>query len=75
MKCLPLLVLCLVSGLVSAVECDKKVFLTFDTGNMAVAEHVAQVLERQQVKATFFLANEKTSRGDYSLDDSWQSFW
>lgn len=75
MKCLPLLVLCLVSGIVSAVECDKKVFLTFDTGNMAVAEHVAQVLERQQVKATFFLANEKTSRGDYSLDDSWQSFW
>lgn len=75
MKFLPLAILCLISGFVGAAECDKKIYLTFDTGNMSVAEHVASVLERQQVKATFFLANEKTMRGDYSLDDSWQLFW
>ena len=56
-------------------ECSKKVYLTFDTGNMSVAENVAEILKRQNVKATFFLANEKTFRGDFSLDDSWKSYW
>lgn len=55
--------------------CNKTVYLTFDTGNMSVATLVADVLKRQNVKATFFLANEKTNRGDYSLDDSWKSYW
>ena len=58
-----------------AAECNKKVYLTFDTGNMAVAEKVAEILKRQNVKATFFLANEKTLRGDFSLDDSWKAYW
>jgi peptidoglycan/xylan/chitin deacetylase (PgdA/CDA1 family) len=58
-----------------AVECNKSVFLTFDTGNMAVAEQVADILRRQQVKATFFLANERTFRHDYALDDAWKPFW
>ena len=56
-------------------QCNKKVYLTFDTGNMAVAEKVAEILKRQNVKATFFLANEKTFRGDFSLDDSWKAYW
>jgi peptidoglycan/xylan/chitin deacetylase (PgdA/CDA1 family) len=60
---------------VQAAECNKKVYLTFDTGNMAVAEKVAETLKRQNVKATFFLANEKTLRGDFSLDDSWKTYW
>ena len=60
---------------VHASTCDKPIYLTFDTGNMAVAEYVASVLKKHDVKATFFLANEKTKRGDYSLDDSWSSFW
>ena len=55
--------------------CNKTVYLTFDTGNMSVAPLVADVLKRQNVKATFFLANEKTNRGDYALDDSWKSYW
>jgi peptidoglycan/xylan/chitin deacetylase (PgdA/CDA1 family) len=42
---------------------------------MSVAQTVADILNRQNVKATFFLANEKTSRGDFSLDDSWKSYW
>jgi peptidoglycan/xylan/chitin deacetylase (PgdA/CDA1 family) len=58
-----------------AKACQKPIYLTFDTGNMAVAETVAAILKRQQIKATFFLANEKTFRGDYSLDDSWKPFW
>jgi len=56
-------------------QCNKTVYLTFDTGNMSVAQAVADILSRQHVKATFFLANEKTSRGDYSLDDSWKPYW
>ena len=60
---------------VHAESCDKKVYLTFDTGNMSVAQHVADVLQKHQVKATFFLANEMTTRGDFALDASWADFW
>ena len=40
----------------AAPGCDKPVYLTFDTGHMAVAPLIAEVLKRQGVKATFFLA-------------------
>ena len=56
-------------------SCNKTVYLTFDTGNMSVAEKVAEILKRQEVKATFFLANEKTYRSDFALDDSWKAYW
>ena len=56
-------------------SCQKTIYLTFDTGNMSVAQTVADILNRQQVKATFFLANEKTNRGDFSLDDAWKAYW
>ena len=52
------------TSIAQAKTCKKPIYLTFDTGNMAVAETVAAILNRQQVKATFFLANEKTLRGD-----------
>lgn len=55
--------------------CDKTIYLTFDTGNMAVAHTVSEILKKHEVKATFFLANEKTMRGDFSLDDSWKTYW
>jgi peptidoglycan/xylan/chitin deacetylase (PgdA/CDA1 family) len=58
-----------------AQACNKTVYLTFDTGNMSVAENVAEILRRQNIKATFFLANEKTFRGNYALDDAWKPFW
>jgi peptidoglycan/xylan/chitin deacetylase (PgdA/CDA1 family) len=51
------------------------VYLTFDTGHMGVASLVADVLKRQQVKATFFLANEPTTTGGSSLDDEWAPWW
>ena len=56
-------------------SCNKTVYLTFDTGNMSVAEKVAEILKRQDVKATFFLSSEKTFRGDFALDDSWKTYW
>jgi peptidoglycan/xylan/chitin deacetylase (PgdA/CDA1 family) len=51
------------------------VYLTFDTGNMRHAESIAETLRRHDVKATFFLANEKTTRGDHSLDAAWAGYW
>nr|WP_269460300.1 polysaccharide deacetylase family protein [Polynucleobacter necessarius] len=40
-------------SIAQAAECKKKVYLTFDTGNTSVAEKVAEILRRQNVKATF----------------------
>jgi peptidoglycan/xylan/chitin deacetylase (PgdA/CDA1 family) len=58
-----------------AAGCDKPVYLTFDTGHMAEAPLVAEVLARHHVKATFFLANERTHSGGTSLDDQWAAWW
>lgn len=59
----------------AAAGCTGTVHLTFDTGNMAQAETIARILKQEQVRATFFLANEKTFRGDHALDDSWRDYW
>ncbi len=56
-------------------QCRGYVYLTFDTGNMRHADEIAAILRRHQVLATFFLANEKTPRGDSSLDPSWSGYW
>jgi peptidoglycan-N-acetylmuramic acid deacetylase len=54
---------------------EQAIYLTFDTGHMGVAHWVAEVLKRQQVKATFFLANERTLSNGASLDAQWQPWW
>jgi peptidoglycan/xylan/chitin deacetylase (PgdA/CDA1 family) len=59
----------------AAQSCPRVVYLTFDTGNMRDAERIADTLRRHDVRATFFLANEKTTRGDYSLDATWAAYW
>jgi peptidoglycan/xylan/chitin deacetylase (PgdA/CDA1 family) len=51
------------------------VYLTFDTGSQSQADFIAATLNKYQVKATFFLANEKTVRGDWTLDPSWAPYW
>ena len=56
-------------------QCKGTLYLTIDTGWMNHAEHIAHTLNKHKVKATFFLANEKTYRGDYTLDASWADFW
>ena len=55
--------------------CSGTLYLTVDTGSMSHADLIAATLYKHQVKATFFVANEKTVRGDYSLDDSWGDYW
>ena len=59
----------------TAPACERPVYLTFDTGHMQVAPLVAEVLARQQVRATFFLANEPTRTGGTSLDEVWAPWW
>lgn len=51
------------------------VYLTIDTGWSREAEQIAAILARQQVRATLFLADEPTFRGDRTLDDAWAPFW
>ena len=56
-------------------RCQGSVYLTLDTGNMRHAELIAATLKRHDVKATFFLANERTTRGDFALDEGWSGYW
>jgi len=55
--------------------CQGTVYLTLDTGSMRDAELIADILKRHQVRATFFLANERTVGGDHALDDGWRDWW
>jgi peptidoglycan/xylan/chitin deacetylase (PgdA/CDA1 family) len=66
---------CLVATSAHAADCARPLYLTLDTGHMGVAPLVAEVLQRQQVKATFFIANEKTLTGGTSLDATWAPWW
>src|SRR5512139_2178866 len=64
-----------VAGSVHAADCRGTLYLTIDTGSMSQAENIAATLARHGVKATFFLANEKTVNGDASLDAGWAAYW
>ena len=59
----------------AAPACKGTLYLTIDTGSMKPAEEIAGVLRTHKVRATFFLANEKTARGDTALDPAWTPFW
>lgn len=63
------------SSVATVSDCTRPVYLTLDTGSMRDAELIAQILRKHAVRATFFLANEKTIRGDYSLEASWADYW
>ena len=58
----------------TAASC-KPVYLTIDTGHMEVAPLIADVLNKHQVKVTFFAANERTKTGDGSLGNDWAPWW
>ncbi len=60
---------------VAAPVCQGKIYLSFDTGSQSQAQFIAQTLRKYGIRATFFLANEKTVNGDYSLDQSWAAYW
>lgn len=49
--------------------------MTFDTGHMGIAPLVAEVLRRQEVKVTFFAADERAQSGVSSLNDAWAPWW
>lgn len=59
----------------AAADCKGTLYLTIDTGSMKPAEEIAAVLRKHQVKATVFVANEKTYRADGALDPAWAAFW
>jgi peptidoglycan/xylan/chitin deacetylase (PgdA/CDA1 family) len=63
------------SALAAPPACRGTIYLTFDTGSQSQAEFIAKTLDKYGIKATFFLANEKTVRGDWSLDPSWAGYW
>ncbi len=67
--------LALAAPAAAAGGCRGTLYLTLDTGNMAYAEAIAETLRRHEVRATFFLANEKTTRGDDALDAGWSGYW
>ncbi len=53
----------------------KPLYLTFDTGHMAVAPLIANVLKKNDVQVTFFAAQERTQSGNGSLGSDWASWW
>ncbi|MBY0336597.1 MAG: polysaccharide deacetylase family protein [Acetobacteraceae bacterium] len=55
--------------------CAGTLYLTIDTGWSREAELIAEVMRRHGVRATLFVANEPTHRGDRQLEESWASFW
>jgi peptidoglycan/xylan/chitin deacetylase (PgdA/CDA1 family) len=56
-------------------RCAGPVYLTIDTGWSREAEQIAGILRRHGVRATLFVANEPTFRGDWTLSDAWAPFW
>jgi peptidoglycan/xylan/chitin deacetylase (PgdA/CDA1 family) len=50
-------------------------YLTLDTGNMRHAEAIADHPGKHQVKATFFVAQEKTLRGDTPSTKPGADYW
>jgi peptidoglycan/xylan/chitin deacetylase (PgdA/CDA1 family) len=56
-------------------NCSTPLYLTFDTGHMEVAPLIADVLNKHQVKVTFFGANERTKVGNGSLSQHWAPWW
>lgn len=63
------------SGARAQKDCSQPLYLTFDTGHMAVAPLIADVLARHQVRVTFFAANERTQEGKGSLGEHWAPWW
>lgn len=61
--------------LFAAADCKGTLYLTIDTGSMKPAEEIASILRKHNVKATVFIANEKTWNGDNALDPAYAKFW
>lgn len=55
--------------------CAGTLYLTIDTGWSREAEAIAASMARHGVRATLFVANEPTFRGNRNLDAGWAPFW
>ncbi|MBI3231234.1 MAG: hypothetical protein HYZ45_14035 [Burkholderiales bacterium] len=62
-------------ALAQPAACTGRLYLTFDTGNMSQAHFIADTLRQHHIKASFFLANEKTTSDNYALDPACAPFW
>ena len=69
------MLLALEAVLLAAACNNGTLYLTIDTGSMSQAQNIVAILKKHNLRATFFLANEKTFRGDYTLDPSWAPYW
>jgi len=58
-----------------AAQAAKPVYLTIDTGWSREADAIATTLARRAIRATLFVADEPTFRGDRTLDAAWAPFW
>jgi peptidoglycan/xylan/chitin deacetylase (PgdA/CDA1 family) len=56
-------------------RCAGPVYLTIDTGWSREAEAIAAILARHRLRATLFVADERTHRGDTTLSEAWAPFW
>ncbi len=56
-------------------RCAGPLYLTIDTGWSREAEQIAELLRRRGLRATLFVADEPTFRGDTTLSDAWAPFW
>jgi peptidoglycan/xylan/chitin deacetylase (PgdA/CDA1 family) len=56
-------------------RCAGPVYLTIDTGWSREAEAIAAILRRHGIRATLFLADEPSFRGDRTLSEAWAPFW
>ena len=66
----------LVAALAAFAEpCAKPLYLTIDTGSMKPAAEIAAVLKKHNVKATFFLSNERTWNQGEALGAEYAPFW
>lgn len=59
----------------SARAAGGTLYLTLDTGWMSEAALIAETLAQRRIRATLFLADERTFRGNTCLADSWAEFW
>jgi len=55
--------------------CKKPLYLTFDTGHMEVAPLISEILKRNNVRVTYFAAQEPSKTGDGSLGETWANWW
>ena len=75
LSCLTTVLLAQAAPQAATEACDKPVYLTIDTGHMGVATLVGEVLRRQQVRVTFFVANVRTRTGGSSMDETRAPWW